>query len=93
MGRIERAAWKLDITVSERDSQWELAVRHTEFSPVLCGYLEGWEMGGDIGISVAASCGCMTETSTILQSNYLPIKNYQKKKIGIKKKKVQTSHR
>ena len=79
MGRIERAAWKLDITVSERDSQWELAVRHTEFSPVLCGYLEGWEMGGDIGISVAASCGCMTETSTILQSNYIPIKNYQKK--------------
>ena len=36
--------------------------------------------GGDIGLSVAASCGCMTETSTKLQSNYLPIKSYQKKK-------------
>ena len=29
---------------------------------------------------MAASCGCMTETSTKLQSNYLPINSYQKKK-------------
>ena len=39
----------------------------------------GWEVGevqegGDVGIPVADSCGCMAETSTILQSDHLPIK-------------------
>ena len=65
------------------DSQWELAVRPRELNPGLCDNLEGWDGVGDgrevqrrgeICVSVADSCWCMAETSTIWQTNHPPIK-------------------
>ena len=50
---------------------------------MLCDSLEGWDgvgggrefqEGGDLCVPVAASCWCMAKTSTILYSNYLPVK-------------------
>ena len=43
--------------------------------------------GRDICIPVADSCWCMAETSTILKSNYPPIKN-----INFKKDKFHVEH-
>ena len=33
-----------------------------------------WRAGGDVCVPVACSCWCIAETSTIVKSNYLPIK-------------------
>ena len=57
---------------------------------MLCDNLEGWDGvqdgreiqgGGGICIPVTDSCWCMTETNTILWSNYLPIKIFFKKEL------------
>ena len=56
------------ITICKVDSKWEFAVCHRELNPTLEG--RGWERGlgrrGHIYISVADSCLCMAEASTIL---------------------------
>ena len=57
---------------------------------MVCDNLEGWDGtedgreaqdGGGICIPVTDSCWCMTETNTILWSNYLPIKHFFKKEL------------
>ena len=59
---------------------------------MLCGDLEGWDWGRagteghegrDMCIHVADSLLCTAETSTTLQSNYIPIKNKDKKFIPV----------
>ena len=63
------------ITICKIESQWEFAVWLRELEQGLCVNLEGsdgkedgreiWE-GGDIGVPMADSCGCMTENHKIL---------------------------
>ena len=47
MGRIERVAWNIYITICKTDSQWELAVRLRKLKQGLCINLEGWDGVGD----------------------------------------------
>ena len=63
------------ITVCKIDSQWEFGVWLRELKHGLCDNLEGWfgegdgrEVldGGDIDVSMADTCWCLTENHKIL---------------------------
>ena len=62
-------------TICKIKSQWELTVWLRELKQGLCDNLEGWDGEGDgrgvrdvgdIGVSMAGSCWCMTENHKIL---------------------------
>ena len=57
------------------ESQWEFTVWLMELKQGLCDNLEGWDGEGDgsevqevgnIGVSMAGSCWCMTENHKVL---------------------------
>ena len=56
-------------TICKIDSQWEFAVWLRELKPGLCINLEGWDgrpEGGNMGVSMADFCWCLTENNKIL---------------------------
>ena len=72
-------------TICQIDSQWEFAVWLRKLKQGLCDNLEGWGgrevwEEGYMGVPMADSCWCVTETHKNLQSNYPSIKKIRWKK-------------
>ena len=62
-------------TICKIDSQWEFTVWLRERTQGLCDWLEGWDgerarrevqEGGDMGVPMADSCWCRSESHKIL---------------------------
>ena len=78
-------------TIRKIDSQWEFAARLRVTQIGALWQAEGWDEkrdgkevweGGDMGITMADSCWCMTENHKILKAIILQLKNLKKKAEG-----------
>ena len=78
---LKEQHWNTFIDIYKVDSQWGSALWHRElklgalWQPRRVGGAREAQEGGDICVPMTDSCWCIAEISTILQSNYLPIKN------------------
>ena len=81
------------ITICKINSQWKFAVWLRELKQGLCDNLEEWDgagderevqEGGDMGVSMADSCWCMTEKqNSVKQLSFNEKHKVAKKKILI----------